>query len=217
MKQLEVPADEGLDRNTAIQVIADSLDKLDKNHIEMVPWPAFNYKPMVMFAIAHNHDCLFMKFYVSENNVRAMYRNTNDPVYKDSCVEFFMAFNGEGEYYNFEFNCLGTCRAAYGSQRNNRKFLPEAVISKIKILSVVNPASNDQTDITWQLTLVLPIEIFCEHKLISFDKLKAKANFFKCGDDLPSPHYLSWSDIIADEPNFHLPEFFGEVRFGLTV
>lgn len=213
MKHLEVPASQNLNRNKAIQVIADSLDELDKNLIGMVPWPAFNYKPTAMFAIAHNHDCLFMKFYVSENNVQAVYRNINDPVYKDSCVEFFIAFNGEEGYYNFEFNFLGTCRAGYGLQRNNRKFLPESVISKIKTLNLLNPASNDQTDIHWQLTLVLPIEIFSEHKLIQFDKLKGKANFFKCGDDLPKPHYLSWSNITADSPNFHLPKFFGDVKF----
>lgn len=34
------------------------------------------------------------------------------------------------------------------------------------------------------------------------------ANFYKCGDDLPAPYYLSWNKIIAPKPDFHYPDFF---------
>jgi hypothetical protein len=40
-----------------------------------------------------------------------------------------------------------------------------------------------------------------------------RANFYKCGDDLPEPHFLSWNNIIADKPDFHLPQYFGTLTF----
>jgi len=30
---------------------------------------------------------------------------------------------------------------------------------------------------------------------------------------LDEPHYLAWSNIIAPEPNFHLPQYFGTLYF----
>ena len=40
-----------------------------------------------------------------------------------------------------------------------------------------------------------------------------KANFYKCGDRLKQQHYLSWNPIDLPRPNFHCPEFFGELTF----
>ena len=38
-------------------------------------------------------------------------------------------------------------------------------------------------------------------------------NVYKCGDNLSQPHFLSWQPIHTDKPNFHVPQFFGEVEF----
>ena len=35
------------------------------------------------------------------------------------------------------------------------------------------------------------------------------ANFYKCGDDTPQPHFISWSPIDLPKPDFHAPQFFG--------
>ncbi|MBW3545112.1 MAG: hypothetical protein KY428_05825 [Bacteroidetes bacterium] len=212
MKQLEVPFLQNLDSSTPIEKIADSLNGLQKYAIDMAPWRDFGYKPEVSFALAHSNDCLFLKFFVTESFLRATYCNTNDPVYKDSCVEFFIAFNGEAEYYNFEFNCLGTCLAGYGTMQNNRRLLPEAVIANIKSLATIKRENtNTKTLFSWQLSLLIPIKTFCMHALTGLKEAKSSVNFFKCGDDLPNPHYLSWNAIEATEPNFHLPQFFGEM------
>lgn len=39
-----------------------------------------------------------------------------------------------------------------------------------------------------------------------------KANFYKCGDGLTVPHYLSWSPIVTEKPDFHRPEFFNQIK-----
>ena len=40
---------------------------------------------------------------------------------------------------------------------------------------------------------------------------KLLGNFYKCGDATLLPHYLSWSQIDTEQPDFHRPEFFGEL------
>jgi len=195
--------------------VSAHLNALQKNQIDKAPWPAFEYKPSVTFSVAHSQDCLFIKYYVLEDNIRAVFRRTNDPVYRDSCVEFFIAFNDDKEYYNLEFNSLGTCRFGFGKNKNDRQLLPEAVIRKIKrsaVLTIV-PIPDDQPVVKWELTLKIPAEAFCHHAFANLNRQNCKVNFYKCGDDLPTPHYLSWNNIKAEEPDFHLPEYFGGVQF----
>ena len=40
---------------------------------------------------------------------------------------------------------------------------------------------------------------------------KLLGNFYKCGDATEMPHYLSWNPIQTERPDFHRPEFFGEL------
>ncbi|MDR1556412.1 MAG: hypothetical protein LBS88_05185, partial [Tannerellaceae bacterium] len=35
----------------------------------------------------------------------------------------------------------------------------------------------------------------------------------KCADDTDTPHYLSWNPIAVSAPDFHRPDFFGEIYF----
>ena len=213
MKKLEVAHVQEIGISTPIKEVSEFLDKLDKHRIEQLPWPEFSYKPKAAFALVHNNDCLFLKFYVQEETARALYHNTHDPVYKDSCVEMFLSFNEEMEYYNFEFNLIGVCLSGYGGGRENRQLLPKTIIEEIKSFSEVRNKHKDQADIQWQLTLIIPVNVFYLHSISGLSGIKAKGNFFKCGDDLPKPHFLSWNPIKTEKPNFHLPEFFGELWF----
>jgi hypothetical protein len=65
----------------------------------------------------------------------------------------------------------------------------------------------------WELSLVIPIDVFLLNKLNTLDGLDAKGNFYKCGDNLKVPHFLSWNPIENEKPNFHLPQFFGKILF----
>ena len=38
-----------------------------------------------------------------------------------------------------------------------------------------------------------------------------KGNFYKCGDKTAIPHFGMWSPIDSEKPNFHQPQFFGEM------
>lgn len=95
MKKLEASYLSSVHKESSLQQISEVLDKLEKNSIEMVPWPVFSYKPEALFAIAYNDDGIFIKYFVSEKSIRAMYRRANEPVYKDSCVDFLFHLMGK--------------------------------------------------------------------------------------------------------------------------
>mgnify|MGYP003574996868 CR=1 FL=1 len=190
------------------------LDEAQRNLIDIAPWKEYPYKPDASFSILYTDDSILLKYFVKEKDINAVHTEINSSVHKDTCVEFFIAFDDDKEYYNLEFNCAGTCHAAYGEGRNGRQLLPVDVIQKISYLSTIkNGTKKDDEDFEWELTLAIPFSVFQSHKIQSLHERKCRANFYKCGDDLPEPHFLCWNDIKAVSPDFHLPEFFGEAWF----
>jgi hypothetical protein len=211
MKKLVVPFLNYLDENSSIEKVSATLDTLEKHPVDQQPWKEFPYRPQVHFSIGHCGASLFLKYYVSESVVRANYFRPNEPVYKDTCVEFFVSFDGERNYYNFEFNIIGTCMLNFGNERNNRKLISESAISSIRFSTLIR---NDQAgNIYWEIVLSIPLSAFSEHTFNSLKEKQCRGNFYKCGDDLPQPHFLSWNNVIAPEPDFHLPKYFGEIYF----
>ncbi|PRY00216.1 cellulose/xylan binding protein with CBM9 domain [Pontibacter ummariensis] len=213
MKQLIVPQTPDLWQDSPISLVTAKLDALPRQGIASCPWSAEEGKPEVYFTLAHNDGCLFLKYRVREKTLLARYRNINDPVYKDSCVEFFIAYGEDSAYYNIEANCLGTCLVGYGKGKNNRKLLPTETVSVIRHHADLKVANKGQSFMVWELTLIIPASVFSEHKLKTFEGQNGRVNFYKCGDDLPEPHYLAWHPIEAPEPDFHRPEYFGQIAF----
>jgi hypothetical protein len=212
--KLLVPFSDSISSRDPIETLSLKANALDKNRIDFAPWPQYNYKPAVSFAIAYGKDCILLKYYVREKGIRAVYSRSNEPVYKDSCVEFFMALENENSYYNFEFNCIGNCLLAYGDNRENRQFLSESDIKKIKHEAIIKTDNGAlANEIRWELTLMIPFTVFSFHTITSLQNKDCKANFYKCGDELPQPHFLAWNDIKSEQPDFHLPEYFGELKF----
>lgn len=188
------------------------LDKINRQHIGEYPWTEFKDENVQAdFVIAQGTDCLLLKYYVREPHSKATYLQTNDPVYKDSCVEFFLGIDSPWEYYNFEFNHAGTGLLCFGTAKE-RQFLSPALVERIKYARSFK--KDQSTDlVTWELCLVIPFCIFTFHKITQLSGSTCYANFYKCGDDLPIVHYAAWNHISSDTPNFHLPEFFGRLDF----
>jgi len=199
-------------RNSTLATISQQMNAIEKHSLNHTPWITHPYKPSVRFSIAHSNDCIFLKFFVTEKSIRSVNTEVNGPVYEDSCVEFFISFHNDKAYYNLEFNCTGTCLAGFGEGRNDRQLLPLEVINKIRSQSVINRDAAEK-NIEWELVLEIPLSFFCHHTLDSLTGSAGRANFYKCGDLLPEPHYVTWSNIEAPAPNFHLPAFFGRLEF----
>lgn len=215
MNYLKIPLIVQITEAADMDRISAELDRYNKMPIEETPWGSYINKPEVKFVIGHSGRAILLKYEVSEKSIAALHRMPNQPVYKDSCVEFFIAFNRDSEYYNFEFNCVGTCLAGFGPGRDSRELLPVELIKKIKVRSVIRSAQPDGF-INWDLTLMIPLEVLLKHQFGSLEGQSCRVNFYKCGDDLPEPHFLAWNNIIYEEPNFHLPGFFGNGSFALA-
>jgi hypothetical protein len=213
MYYITVPQKNKINSQTSLDIISLTLDKIARNPINSLPWPAFDYKPDVSFAIAYTNDCILIKYYVLEKSLRGFYALANTPVHEDSCLEFFISFDDESSYYNLELNCIGTCLFGYGKDRSSRRVIGEEMINKIRRHIVIEPARKSANSVSWELTVVIPMEVFIHHDIRNLKGRKCRVNFFKCGDELPEPHFLAWKNIIAAAPNFHLPEFFGNMHF----
>ena len=115
------------------------------NTINWLEWDKFPYQPQVDFRIAHDDSLLFIKFYVKEDHLLAKRSEPNSATHRDSCVEFFIDPMKDGNYYNFEFNCIGTTHLAYGPDRSNRTFIPqEKIIKEIKTWSTLGDQPFDE-------------------------------------------------------------------------
>jgi len=176
------------------------------------PWPLPGDKPVVGFVMAYGDDAIYLKFNVKEKYFRAEYTKPNDPVYKDSCVEFFIGFDNDDTYYNFEFNGLGTPYAAYGSP-GKRELLDVSLIKDIKISAANHTVQDDDLPFSWELTLAIPFNLFYRHSITTLKDKVCQANFYKCGDELPEPHFFCWNNVTTPKPNFHQPEYFGKLIF----
>jgi hypothetical protein len=184
-------------------------------YMDMLNWPTmFPYKPVCRFKIARSAQSLFVHFNVIEKNVRALYSTDQQAVWEDSCVEFFCKLPEQEHYYNFEFNCIGTCLATRRKGRDlDIQPLPEHMMKTIKrYASLGREPFNEQTGhFEWELTVEISFEIMEIPQGNLPETLRA--NFYKCGDGTSVPHYLSWNLIQSIKPDFHLPEFFGEIIF----
>ncbi len=200
--------------NQPLQEVSAALDLQPKNALTHGWFTLFAYRPRVYFSMAHRSTCLYLKYYVWEQNLLARFQNSNDPVYKDSCAEFFISFDHSG-YYNLEINCLGTCLLAFGTGKTDRVMLDKGLIGKInRYISIRRDTSLPESAVfNWELTLEIPVATFCYHHLTTLNNRQARGNFYKCGDDTQQPHFLSWNQINTPAPDFHQPAFFGELHF----
>ena len=193
--------------------ILDDFGVLDT--IEILNWSAlYPYRPITQFNIARSNKSIFIKYSVRGSMLRAIYSNDQDPVHDDSCVEFFCQPVGSETYTNFEFNCIGTCSA---SRRKSRyedvvPFSTEEMQSIKRYPSIGRRAFNEMEGMfEWELTVEIPFN------LIGIDPQnlpeKISGNFYKCADGTDSKHFVTWSPVKTEKPDFHCPEFFGELYF----
>jgi hypothetical protein len=215
MKQIKILYNNALN-DIELEAASELMDGFGhRDLVENLNWrETYPYRPITLFNIARSNDSIFIKYSVRGSMLRAIYSNDLDPVNEDSCVEFFCKLPDSENYMNFEFNCIGTCNAA------KRKSKAEGVVrytldelAQIKRYpSIGRRAFNEMEGMfEWELTVKIPFSLMG----IDPNNLPEKllGNFYKCADGTDSPHYVSWSPIKTEKPNFHCPEFFGELIF----
>lgn len=184
------------------------------NAIDTVNWEEYPYRPEVGFRIVATDRGFVINYCVNEQSVAAVADGDCGHVWEDSCVEFFSCPTDDGTYYNVECNCVGTVLVAAGKDRNARTFAPAEVLQSILRWSSLgrDNFSERPCEDPWQVVLLVPYSVYFQHDIKSVEGRTIRANFYKCGDLLQTPHFLSWNPIDVPNPDFHRPEHFGAIE-----
>lgn len=186
--------------------------------VDKINWPAYPYQPLVQVWSGYSSNYLFLLFEVKGDFFRAKARIDQEAVWEDSCVEFFIStdtnlskeyrLDEHSIYRNFEFNVLGVCLSAFGSKLQ-RESLPADEMKQILRFPVFKGSDlpEEGTEFNWELGVAVPLNILGLQPGCTF-----KANLYKCGDLSLRPHFLSWNSINSASPDFHLPQFFGDME-----
>lgn len=187
-------------------------DRVDEITIDKFCWD-YAFTPLSKAKVCLIHDLgICVRMWSMEDRPVSVHKNINENVYQDSCLEFFFnPFPEESDIYmNFEVNHLGAMLVQFGSNRTDRKFLSEL---NIKYPEVTTFCREDEEGGFWGVEYMIPFDIikavYGKKDITAGHKIRAA--FYKCGDNTGRPHYGSWKVIGTESPDFHRPEYFGEI------
>lgn len=188
---------------------------LTANGITNCNWPEeYPYIPEASFKIFHDGTNIYLQFEVTEKDIHSKITEDFGEVWTDPCVEMFIAPDSD-TYYNFECTCIGKMLVACHATGKETERMPLDTLATIKRIPTLGIDNFDlrEGENSWSIIEIIPAATLFNHKIESWDGKRMRANFYKCGDNLPTPHFLSWNKIDYPRPNFHLPEYFGEIQF----
>ncbi len=177
-------------------------------------WPKTEVKML------YNNRYLYVIFRVKDRYIKAVAKKINGPVYHDSTVELFFtpSENTSNGYFNLEVNCGGT--PYFGFQKGFKKSVVNIDINDIKKIKIAHSLPQIISDeiknpVTWTLEYKIPFQMLTKYTKVIMPEhgVVWKANIYKTADGTSNPHYLTWNKVVNDNPNFHLPNFFGTIYF----
>jgi hypothetical protein len=178
------------------------------------------FQPLVQAKMMYDNNNLYVIFLVRDRFIRCITKDINGPVWEDSCVEFFFApdNNFPERYFNLEINCGGTPLMHYNRiARKDTKAIDPVEIAKIEIAhtlsQIVDPEIKDE--ISWSVEYRIPLKMLEKYTSITYPEpgVEWRANFYKIAMNNSNPHYITWSEVINDKPDFHIPQYFGLLKF----
>ena len=198
--------------------------------VACVNWPKeFPYAPKMEVALAHTGDSLLLHYRVEEDCIRAAAEADGGRVWEDSCCEIFLQPSSPNTqhptpYFNIECNCAGTLLIGKGEDRHDRQPATATTLQSANrwsslMKTAVSGENGNYTiplkdgKFTWHMALVVPATALFDSGITDFSGQTLRGNIYKCGDCLTTPHFLSLFPIDTPQPDFHRPEFFGELTF----
>lgn len=187
-----------------------------ENYMGTVP----PFKPGVEAKMMYDNDNVYVIFRVKDRFVKSKVTEYNGNVSGDSCVEFFFSPDSDAplKYFNLEINAGGTPLIYYISNPWTEFVKLEAPeIKQIEIAhslpSVVDPEITEP--VTWTIEYRIPLSMLSKFSNVTRPAPGViwKANFYKTGSQTSNPNYITWNFVDNPKPNFHLPQFFGTLKF----
>lgn len=215
IKFTDFPID--IDLNYEKEIWKDTEPIVLKNYMGKYP----EHFPNVSVKLRYNYNYIYVFFKVTDKNIRSVAVNNFDPVFEDSCVEFFFAPDKENAdtYFNLEVNCSG--KVLFGYRLNKLQKSTRISADEIEQLNVLATFQDKQIleeikeTTEWAVQYKIPFTLIEKYlgKKIRDNLKEWRCNFYKCADMSSTPHWLTWNKVDYREPNFHLPEYFGSLLF----
>ncbi|MGV3685885.1 MAG: carbohydrate-binding family 9-like protein [Daejeonella sp.] len=176
-----------------------------------------SFIPAAQAKMMYDEKNLYVIFRVNERFIKVVTDKINGPVWRDSAVEFFFSPDATEplKYFNLETNGGGTPLLGYNGDR--RIQVDEMDIRKIEIAhtlpKLVDPEMTEPRE--WVIEYRIPVLMLEAYSKITRPAkgVEWRANFYKIAENTSNIHFLTWSVVKNDKPNFHLPRFFGTLKF----
>lgn len=211
-------------RHSGRFTVDGSWDKADWQTAQVGELPCVQgtgtHHPRTQFRVMYDEQCIYVIFRVFDQYVRAVATTLHGEVWKDSCVEFFFTPYPQPDtaYFNLETNCCGVMLfRVQSAPKENQVYLSEPDSRRIQIVgSVPGPVLQEMTQpLTWTLEYAIPYSVLERYNRVERPApgVLWRGNFYKCADACSHPHWLTWSPIMTEAPNFHRPDAFGILQF----
>lgn len=173
--------------------------------IDSFVWDETGYRPEARAYAAWSEAGLHALLCAKEETIAAAASGFGGDVYKDSCLEWFVQpFAEDPRYINVEVNAAGAAYVGFGSGREDSKPL-QAMPEGMTVTASKHEGG------WWAIAYTVPASLLKElygRELTAGAHMRG--NFYKCDESI-HPHFGSWSPISHPFPDFHRPEFFGEM------
>jgi hypothetical protein len=194
--------------------------RAEATHIDQYPWYKGGEKQDTQVRVLYDDQAVYAQFLCQDRHISAEVTQVNGNVCLDSAVEFFANLEPDraSDFFNLEMNCCGVPLFGFGAQRYGRKAVTPEEAKRIRVAtSVPGPTKAESpADNGWWAAAVIPFDFlreFTGRPVAPKPGTRWLANFFRCGGKTDC-QYASWNNIVWKNPDFHRPEFFGELRFG---
>lgn len=181
-------------------------DKIPRISLTQAVWspnPAPEVSVQGTYAV---DDALYFRIESSRYPARAVNTERDSSVWEDDCLECFVSFDGN-QYVNLEANANGALRAGIGTDRKNRK-----LIDSLDFREKPTVQSMREKD-SWYVIFRIPDAFIKEAFAVSLHSgMRFTGNFYCCGDKTDNPYYACWNEILTDAPDYHRPEYFGQLE-----
>ena len=158
--------------------------------------------------LCHDGENLYVRMQAQEKNIRATLTGPLDQVCNDSCLEFFFApKTDDARYFNFEWNKLCNAYVGFGAERKTR------VRQILKSLDDVFKPVSSETEDGWAIEYRIPLSFIRMYMPDAAFEGQAACNFYKCGDETETQHYLAWAPLSSEKPDYHRRWDFGTLVF----
>ncbi|MFB3892092.1 MAG: carbohydrate-binding family 9-like protein [Phycisphaerae bacterium] len=192
--------------------------------IDHYPWYKAGVKQATSVRLLYDAKAIYVQFICEDKHIFARKTEFNGPVCLDSCVEFFATIEPavRPDYFNLEINCCGQIHMGFGQERHGRILMAPELARRMKIVTSIKASSKEESakDNGWWVAAAIPFDVISEFAsqknpgtLVKPGKGTVwKANFYRCGGKTDE-QYAVWNDIKWAKPDYHRPEFFGELEF----